>query len=106
MFVGGRKGTVGGEGGDEGVKGDRRIRVGVSHGGEAARDGELATELLVDFTVERAGGGFAGFDFPAGEFPLERQVFAGGALRDEHAIVPLDEHAANGNRIGDGHGGE
>lgn len=72
---------------------------------ECAGDDDGATQFLVEFTQERGGGCFAGFDLSSGKLPLESEVFIGGALGDENtAGLVLDNGADDGNRSGGRHG--
>ena len=102
VFEGLGRWGVGGEAADEGGHEDGDPGVGVEDVGEGFEDFDLAAEFFLEFAVEGGGGGLAGVDFTAGEFPEAGEVFAGGAAGDEElglGGVP-DEGADDG---GGGH---
>jgi hypothetical protein len=70
---------------------------------ERAANYNLAAELLLDFSNDGSGGRFAGFDFAAGEFPFEREVFVWWALRQKQVSIAFDQGANDGNRNGRWH---
>jgi hypothetical protein len=96
VFVGVRFGRIGREHGDERVECDGALRVGVEARIEGGGDPDGAAEFFADFAMEGGGGVFAGLDFAAGEFPFQREVFAGGALGDEDVVIAFEEDAADG----------
>lgn len=100
MFVRLRGGTAGGEADDEGDEFDGDGRVGVVVRVERAGDVDGDAEFLLEFAVEGGFGGFAGFDFAAGEFPFSAEVFVRGALGHEDMALAFDEGAddAEGKR--------
>jgi hypothetical protein len=103
VFEGLGRWGIGGEAADEGGHADGDPGVGVEDVGEGFEDFDLAAEFFLKFAVEGGGGGFAGVDFTAGEFPEAGEVFAGRAAGDEElglGGVP-DEGADDG---GEGHG--
>lgn len=104
MLVGVRRRRVGGEAADERKHLDHDGAVVVDEVGQGAGDGDGAAQFLVDLADEGGGGEFAGFDFAAGEFPLEREVFVRGALGDEDSAGGIFEDGTdNGNRFGGNH---
>lgn len=64
---------------------------------------DIASQFLADLALERMGGVLTGFDFAAGKFPEEAEMFVGGALGDEHAAIPFDECTDYGNGAAFGH---
>lgn len=55
--------------------------------GKQLPNADLEPELFGDFAGEGDGGGFAGFDFAAREFPFAGEGAVGAALRDEAAVA-------------------
>ena len=95
VLKGGRGGTAGREVADEGKHFDNDAGVIVEERLERARDRDGAAEFFGEFAVKSGGGSFGGFDFAAGEFPKEAQVFVGGALSDEDAAGGVFDDRAN-----------
>ena len=58
---------------------------------------DLAAEFLADLSSDRCLGTFARLQFSTGKLPLEGQVFAWRALRDEHPSVPLKDDSNDGD---------
>lgn len=87
-------GGVGGDGGGVDVEGDEAGADGGGAAGEEGADGDGEAELFGDFAGEGGGGGFAGFDFAAGEFPFAGEAAVRSALGDE-ALVALRDGGAN-----------
>ena len=99
MLEGGRCGAAGREVADEGKHLDDDAGVIVEKRLEGAGDRDGTTEFLGELAVEGGGGGFAGFDFAAGKFPEQAEVFVRGALSDKDAAGGVFEHGADdGNR--------
>ena len=99
MLEGGRCGAAGREVADEGKHLDDDAGVIVEKRLEGAGDRDGATEFLGELADQSGGGGFAGFDFAAGKFPEQAEVFVRGALSDENAAGVVFEHGADdGNR--------
>ena len=85
---------AGGDGSGVHVEGDAAGDDGGGAAGEEGADGDGEAELFGDFAGEGGGGGFAGFDFAAGEFPFAGEAAVGAALGDE-ALVALRDGGAN-----------
>jgi hypothetical protein len=60
-----------------------------------ANDLEVAGEFFADFAEQGGGGLFVGFDFAAGKFPFEAEVFVRGTLGDEDAASGVEDQSAN-----------
>ena len=102
VFEGLGRWGIWGEAADEGGHADGDPGVGVEDVGQGIEDFDLAAEFFLEFAMEGGGGGLAGVDFTAGEFPEAGEVFAGRAAGDEElglGGVP-DEGADDG---GGGH---
>ncbi len=83
VFMRVRGGAGGSEAADKREQFDPQVAVVVEDGREGADDGGVAAEFLAEFAAQGGFRGLAGFDFAAGEFPLEREVFVRRALGDE-----------------------
>jgi hypothetical protein len=104
--VGVRSGRAGREMADEGSEGDRDRAVVVGEGGQCVGDDDGAAEFFAEFAGEGGRGEFAGLDLAAGKFPLQAEVFVGGALRGEDAARGiLKDGADDGERKRGGHEG-
>jgi hypothetical protein len=62
------------------------------------RDGDVASELFVNFADDGGAGIFARFDFPTGKLPFKRQMLMRRSLRNEDTSVMLNHGADNWNR--------
>ena len=99
MLEGGWGGTAGGEAADERKHLDDDAGVVVEERLEWAGDRDGAAEFFGELAEQGGGGGFGGFDFAAGEFPEETEVFVGRALGDEDAAgAVFDDGAHNRDR--------
>ncbi len=99
VLEGGGRGAAGREAADEGKHFYNDARVIVEERFEGARDRDGAAEFFGELAVEGGGGGLAGLDFAAGEFPEQAEVFVGGALGDENAAgVVFEDGADYGDR--------
>lgn len=100
-LLGGGPGDLGvlaecdGAGGGVDVGGDEAGADGGGAAGEEGADGDGEAELFGDFAGEGGGGGFAGFDFAAREFPFAGEAAVGAALGDEALVALRDGGADN-----------
>jgi hypothetical protein len=65
----------------------RALGIGVRHRMHEPAHAGVDVEFFAQFAAERFGVGFAGFTFPAGEFPVPGQVGAAGTQREQIAAV-------------------
>ena len=74
-----------------------KIMVGVAGKGERREAGFVHgdTDFLVQFADQRRFRTLAGLDLAAGKFPQARERLAFRPMRDQHALVSIDQRAGD-----------
>ena len=94
-------GASGEDAGEVGVEVDGEVGVGVADGDEMGADFDADAHFLEEFACDALGHGFAGGDFPAGEFPQAGEhAFFGVALGDQDLVAGVEDDGGADDFVG------